>query len=59
MEYIVGFSISGSYYVTVNASNIEEAEKFAIKKWENADFGELKEIDAHLECIASEQVVSE
>ena len=57
MKYYVDFIVTGQYTAEVEANSIEEAKKLAVGKWENADFGELKnagEYDSKLSLIEDE-----
>lgn len=45
VRYDVAVRVDGRYYVTVDASSLEEAKQKASKKAEDADFGELESID--------------
>ena len=45
VSYDVAIRVDGRYYVTVDASTLEEAKQKASKKAEDADFGELESID--------------
>ena len=45
MKYEVGLRIDGRYYVTVEASSLQEAKELACVKASDADFGELDCID--------------
>lgn len=42
MKYYVDFIVTGQYTAEVEANSIEEAKELAVKKWEDADFGELQ-----------------
>ena len=48
MLYFVTFKIEGRFVTAVHAQNLEKAKRKAIYKYEDADFGELNDIEGEV-----------
>ena len=53
-KYTVSFRTVGYYYVEVDANSSNDAADIAQGYWENANFGELEDLDASISYIEDE-----
>ena len=54
MKYYVAFAVDGRYVAEVEADNLRDAKYEAIDSCGNADFGELRNVDAEMIVVEDE-----